>query len=120
SYFQGFISRLFGVLLAASITLAQMKKQQIRDEEQKRERVIESLILEIKTHEELLQRPEIIVSEERAFATALPTSSYDGIIASGLYTLVPPETQIRVSYYYHGCHKIKNYIQAGLVTPPRN
>lgn len=97
-----FLSTSFGVLLSASITRDQTKNRQKLDEDQKRDRVIESLLLEINTHTEPLNRLEEVL-----------TFSFDGIIASGLYILLPPESQEIVSSYYQGCHQVNNYNRGG-------
>ena len=97
--------------------ILQDRKQKI-DEKQKRDRVKESLLLEINLHKELLQRKKIKKRGDRIFVTELPTFSFDGIIASGLYTYLPPELQNIVSRHYQGCHQINSYIKKGIWIVP--
>ncbi|MBU0964699.1 hypothetical protein KKC06_06695 [Patescibacteria group bacterium] len=80
----------------------QKRKELEADEEQKRNMIIESLLLEINTHTEPLNRLEEVL-----------TFSFDGIIASGLYILLPPKSQELVSSHYQGCHQVNNYNRGG-------
>lgn len=97
-----FLSTSFGVLLSASITKDQTNNQKILDDEQKRDRVIDSLLTEINAHVQTLHG---------GYMEEFLTFSFDGIIASGLYTCLPPESQEIVSRYYQGCHQVNNFVQ---------
>ena len=115
SFFPEVVATTLGVLMGASITLAQIKGRQKLDENQKRKRVIESLLTEIKTHQEILNQGSPIRGVGD-FMEALPTFSFDGITSSELYTYLPTELQKIVSSHYEGCHLNNYYVQAGILT----
>lgn len=93
------------------------RREQDSDEEQKRTRVIESLLVEINKHEEIFSKKmESPIRGIGFYEIYLSTFSFDGIVASGLYTHLPPESQKIVSRYYEACHLNNDYIQAGILT----
>ena len=76
-------------------------KEREADDEQNRDRVIGSLIVEVYSHKEHLPH---------GFEELL-TFSFDGIIASGLYTYLGSELQEIVSDYYQGCHQVNRRLR---------
>lgn len=116
SFYPALLATGCGILLGFTIENASAIGQRKRDENQKIDRVIDALLLEINTHKELLQQGKSPIRGIGPFMAELPTFSFDGIIASGLYIRLPPELQKIVSNHYQFCNLNNYYVQAGILT----
>ena len=88
-----FLSTTFGVLLAASITLAQMKKQR----ESTNAKIRDSILTELKLSLAGLKMGEPL---ETLFVVRTETAAFDSAVGGGHFSLFEEETQRRISELY--------------------
>ncbi len=97
-----------------NIELETERLQRIKELEEERQQkitlVVNILLIEIRQHKKDLPTGSLVKHMEQHKITTYPTVSYDGLLSSGLFFVLPIKTQDKVRFHYGRAALIETFL----------